>query len=476
MKHSIYIRNFLATALIVLISFTLLGGLSTAWSYRRALTERKNSMTSTMQETSRYVLTQHIYNQVELDDFDISMWLAMISGVSGYDLLITDIMGKVTASSDADFRYIGKIIPESINNDSIAGNIQMSLTTLGDIYHEQRQVSGTPLKIQVNGETYISGYLFVLGDLGSFREAWQQFMSVYILIALNVMALAFFISFITTKKQAEPLDEIAGAALRFARGDFSIRVDDYGRYDEIGQLAQAFNAMADSLESSEELRREFIANLSHELKTPMTVIAGFAEGILDGTIPYQNAARYLNVISSETRRLSRLVGSMLDISMLPTTEITSSGNKSFDIAEILRVTLISFETKIENKQLEVEAELPEEPVMTKGDEDSITQVVYNLIDNAVKFSGPKGLLRIELWKQGDRAYISVENSGEEIPPDEIPHIFDRFHKADKSRSAHPDGVGLGLYIVKTILDAHNEDVFVTSEDGMTKFVFTLRIV
>ena len=114
--------------------------------------------------------------------------------------------------------------------------------------------------------------------------------------------------------------------------------------------------------------------------------------------------------------------------------------------------------------------------MTRGDKDSITQVVYNVIDNAIKFSKPRGTIRLELWKQGGKAYVSVENSGETIPGGDIPHIFDRFHKADKSRSADREGVGLGLYIVKTILDKHNEDIFVTSNDGVTKFVFTLTIV
>ncbi|MCL2046194.1 MAG: HAMP domain-containing histidine kinase [Oscillospiraceae bacterium] len=475
MKHSIYIRNFLATALIVLISFSLLGGISTAWNYRRSLNDRRASMVSTIHETARYVATEHLFYGTKLDDLNLSMWLAIISNISGFDLLLTDLDGVVTACSDSDFRHLGKSVPESSLTSSIAGNVTMTLSTLGEIYSERRQVTGIPLSVSINNEIHIFGYLFVTSDLASFRLAWQQFTSVFVIIALNVMILAFVISFITTKKQAEPLDEMASAARRFAHGEFSARVDDYDRTDEIGQLAQAFNAMADSLESAEALRRGFIANLSHELKTPMTVISGFAEGLLDGTIPYENADRYLSIISSETRRLSRLVGSMLDISMLQSADVSTVLRYSFDISELVRIALLSFESKIEDKKLQVEAELPEEPVMTRGDKDAITQVVFNLIDNAVKFSDTAGKFKIELWKQGDRAYISFENSGETIPAEEIPHIFERFHKADKSRSADPDGVGLGLYIVKTILDNHNEDVYVTSNDGVTRFVFTLTI-
>ena len=476
MKHSIYFRNFLTTALIVLISFTILGGLSMAWSYRLSTSEKKATMASTLRETARYVITQHYYYGVELSDLNLSMWLAMISGVSGYDLLVTDTEGTVCACSDKDFRYLGETIPAQSLTEAASGSTDVNQSTLGPIYPERRQVVGAQLAMNTGGETYVYGYLFVSSGTEVFRQAWKQFAGVFSLIAVNVMALTFVLSFVTTKRQAEPLNEMASAARRFAHGEFSTRVEDAGRVDEIGQLTQAFNAMADSLESSEMLRREFIANLSHELKTPMTVVAGFAEGILDGTIPPENEEHYLSIISSETRRLSRLVKSMLDMSALQATDPAAIMERSFDVAEVTRLALLSLDGKIEDRRLDVDAELPEEPVITRGDEDAITQVVYNLIDNAIKFSEPGGVISLQLWKQGGQAYVSVENIGETIPTDDLPHIFERFHKADKSRSADRDGVGLGLYIVKTILDNHGEDIFVTSANGTTKFVFSLTIV
>ena len=475
MKQSIYVRNFLVTALIVLISFTLLGGLSTAWSYRRSMSEKREMMTSTLQETVKYVVTQHIYLDVDLGDLNLGMWLALTSGVSGFDLLITDTNGVVMSCSKMDFSLLGKKVPDNVLQSIADSGYVMVISSLDTIYPESRQVVGAPLAVQTSGELYVFGYLFVSSDMATFRQEWQNFAGVFILIAFNVMVFTFVITFIATKKQAEPLKEMAGAARRFARGDFSTRVEDAGREDEIGQLTQAFNAMADSLESSETLRREFVANLSHELKTPMTVIAGFAEGILDGTIPPETEARYLGVISLETRRLSRLVKSMLDMSKLQSADKNTILGKSFDISEVVRLALLSLNSKIEGKNLDVEAKLPEEPIMTLGDGDSITQVVYNLIDNAIKFSRSDGVISLELWKQGIKAYISIGNRGETISAEEMPQIFNRFHKVDKSRSADRDGVGLGLYIVKTILDNHNEDIFVTSTDGITKFVFTLTI-
>ena len=476
MKHSIYFRNFIAIALIVLISYTLLGGLSTAWSYRRSMSEKRAMMTSALIETARYVTTQHLYYNVDLNDLNLNMWLAMISSVSGFDLLVTDADGVVQACSNRDAKYYGKHVPEPVLQSAAAVGYAVRLTTIGPIYPERRQVVGTTLFRTIDGEKYIFGYLFVSTDLAAFRQEWQQFSSVFLLIALNVMALTFVISFVATKKQAEPLNEMAGAARRFARGDFAARVGDTERQDEIGELTRAFNAMADSLESSETLRRDFIANLSHELKTPMTVIAGFAEGLLDGTIPRENEARYLGIISSETRRLSRLVKSMLEVTTLQSANSGAALEGSFDISEVVKIALLSLDGKIESKRLEVEAKLPEGSIITRGNGDSIMQVVYNLIDNAIKFSHPGGAISLDLWKQGSRAYVSVENRGETIPDEELPHIFDRFHKTDKSRSIDREGVGLGLYIVKTILDNHNEDIFVTSIDGLTRFMFSLTIV
>ena len=473
MKSSIYFRNFVATALIVLTGFLLLGGLSTAWSYRVSLAEKREAMSSTLRETRRYATAQSHYYGFDLSDLTLNMWLSMISGVSGFELMLADADGVIASCSN--FEHLGKTIPEEALSVAVKREYAVLRSTLGGIYPEVRHVAGAPLTVPINGRMHIFGYLFLSSDAAAFRESWEQFLSIFTPVALFVMALTFIITFLTTKKQAEPINEMAAAARRFARGDFNARVEDTGRLDEIGQLTQAFNAMADSIESAETLRREFVANISHELKTPMTVIAGFADGLLDGTIPLENEARYLGVISSETRRLSRLVAGMLDMSKLQSADTAEILKNSFDITEVARLALLSLGGKIDDKRLDIKAELPEEAVFTRGDKDAVTQVVYNLIDNAIKFSAQGGTVGLELWKQGGKAYVSVQNRGETIPPAELPYIFERFHKSDRSRSADRDGVGLGLYIVKTILDNHNEDIFVTSSDGVTKFVFSLTV-
>ena len=243
----------------------------------------------------------------------------------------------------------------------------------------------------------------------------------------------------------------------------------------MGELAEAFNAMAESLSKAEAKRSEFIANVSHELKTPMTTIAGFADGILDGTIPPEREKEYLKTISSETRRLSRLVRRMLDLSRLQSKENVTA-QEQFDVSEVMLRVLVSLETKINARHLDVDTVIPDAPVTVWGDPDAITQVCYNLLDNAIKFSAEGTTMRIGVTTKAGKACVSVRNTGETIPPEELALLFDRFHKTDRSRSVDRDGVGLGLYIVKTILGNHKENITVTSENGVTEFTFTLTLV
>ena len=318
----------------------------------------------------------------------------------------------------------------------------------------------------------------VAGSAGlSFRWHWLgkavQAAVSFLLAAGVVFLLAAAASSFTSLHLTQPLKDMAQAAQKFGQGEFDTRVSGCeGRCDEVGELAEAFNAMADSLSKSEQRRTEFVANVSHELKTPMTTIAGFADGILDGTIPPDQERHYLQIISSETRRLSRLVRSMLDLSRLQSDE--RAAQQQFDICETLVRALLTLESKVTAKNLEVDAQLPEdEPIPVWGDQDAITQVCYNLLDNAIKFSKEGGVLGLGVTVKGPKATVTISNQGETIPPEEQSLIFDRFHKTDHSRSADRDGVGLGLYIVKTILNSHKENIICTSQDGVTKFIFTL---
>ncbi len=470
-KESIFRKNFLNISSILLISFLVLALTFSSLTYQVVNNEKQETVTTNAYKVAE--LLSAISTEESMGGLPVRMAMMIVSESTGYQIIVCDSTGTVVSCSggENDPNFVGRQVSEKFLDEILRKGSYAGVTSLDMIYNESQYVVGMPVvSYQSN---YVQGYVFVSGTLSSIDGIWRQSASVFFISALTVMIIAFVVSSITTRRLVEPINQMAYAAHKFAKGDFSIRVTESDRLDEIGELAEAFNTMADSLEQSEMRRREFIANVSHELKTPMTTIAGFADGIIDGTIPPENQDEYLRIISSETRRLSRLVRNMLDMSRLQDSKTVEK--KPFDLSEVVCQAILSLEKKITDRGLDVDVVLPEEPVKAMGNTDSITQVVYNLIDNAAKFAKKSSVIRIELWKQNSKAFVSVENQGDTISKEELPLIFERFHKTDRSRSMDREGVGLGLYIVKTIMDSHNDDIFVTSEDGITKFTISLDL-
>ncbi len=291
---------------------------------------------------------------------------------------------------------------------------------------------------------------------------------IWVLIAALIAV--YFIS----ERVIAPLREISSAAKRFASGKFDVRVPVRGS-DEVAELATTFNHMAESLDNYDNMRNSFMSNVSHDLRSPMTSIAGFIDGILDGVIPPEQHKYYLQVVSDEIRRLSRLVNSLLDLSRIQAGERKFTF-APFDICEMSRQILISFEQKINAKRLDVEFECPEERINVVADADAIHQVFYNICDNAVKFALDGGKLRISIKRlRGKKLSVEIYNEGQGISPEDINYVFERFYKSDKSRGLNKNGAGLGLFISKTIMEAHDEQIWVESEHGKNCcFGFTLE--
>ena len=442
---SIYFKNFLSTAVMVLASFLIIGCALIFLGQNFIISSHRDDMKTNADTVSRMLSTADVS---QLSDWETRITLSGAALMSGNDFFITNIDGVIISCSDDPgkcthmYQRVGARYMYELEN---SGSLD-TVSDLGGLFPSQRYIYAMP--INEDGEL---GYIFVSSMRSTIIGAWEAFLWVFLAVALAVLSLALVMSLVISKKLSEPLDEMTSAARRFAHGDFSVRVREDKGTDELAALTSSFNNMADSLERSEELRNEFIANVSHELKTPMTTIAGFADGILDGTIPKEEEDKYLATIADETRR------------------------RDFDLNELIIRTLLNFDTRAEDKNLDVDLQLPEDHMTVTADPDSITQVIYNLLDNAIKFADPGSVITLALWKQGGKAYVSVKDRGDTIPPDDLPLIFDRFHKSDRSRSKDRDGVGLGLYLVKSILDSHNEDISVTSSDGVTEFVFTLTL-
>ena len=343
------------------------------------------------------------------------------------------------------------------------------------LYDEERYVISVP--IVSTGGSRLAGIVIVSTPTAATNAIMQRISNIFLSAALVVVLIAVMAVSLFARQQSRPLRDLSKAAYDFGHGDFNARVRLSGDYsEEMEELALSFNNMASLLQKSEYQRQEFVANVSHELKTPMTTIAGYIDGILDGTIPESRHRYYLQIVSDEAKRLSRLVCSMLDISRLQDQPIPEDKKMHFDLEEAMGQVLITFEQKIVGKNLDVDVDFPAHPVFTFAGRDYVTQVIYNLIDNAVKFCPEGGTLGLKIKEAGKKVYVSISNDGDTIPAEELPLVFDRFHKLDKSRSKNRDGWGLGLYIVKTIVCSHGENISVTSKNGKTEFTFTMPLV
>ena len=469
---TMYGRQFATMVGMVLLSFLMLGASFATLSYQYTIREKKD----TLERNAKYI-AQFTSDSVNTGGSEVwrtpafQKYLSSVAKVSDSHVMVATPEGVIVyaTSGSADlieFQY-AELSPATVA--SIVDGSRVGMDQLDGLYREPRYLVGLPI---TNDKGYLQGLVLVSASASNISGVWRDLSGILLVTALAVVLIAAIISSVTSMRQSQPIKEIAAAARQFGLGRLDVRVDVGSRRDEVGELAEAFNAMADSLAKSEQRRSEFIANVSHELKTPMTSIAGFADGILDGTIPPDQERHYLQIISSETRRLSRLVRSMLDLSRLQSDE--RAAQQQFDLCETLVRALVTLEGKVNAKRLEVDAQLPQdEPVPVWGDQDAITQVCYNLLDNAIKFSQEGGVLGLGVSVKGAKATVTISNQGETIPPGEQQLIFDRFHKTDHSRSADRDGVGLGLYIVKTILNSHKETISCVSEDGVTKFIFTM---
>ncbi len=470
---SIYLRNFMATAILVTVCFLIISLAFVGIGRQYLISEYQEKMDTCALEVSR--IAAAVSRSEKLSSWSLSMNLSALSNSTGNHIFVTDSDGLIVSCSDRSMRcdHLGRHVSGAFFDTLTQEGQNKAISSLDGIYGSGRYVAAREIRGQ---DKSLLGYVFVSSAVDNMLGAWRTFLGISAGVGLAVFALALLMSLFFSKRMARPLDDMAEASRKFARGDFSVRVkQEDDPTDEMGALIESFNKMADSLESAEARRSEFIANISHELRTPMTTIAGFADGILDGTIPREEEDKYLRSIRDETRRLSRLVREMLDLSQMRSRASDPARRTVFDLTELICQTMLSFEDRASKKHLDVDPQLPDDPIMVTADKDAITQVIYNLIDNAVKFARAGSCIVIKLYKENGKAYVSVRDEGETIPPEDLPFIFDRFHKSDRSRSLDKDGVGLGLYLVKSIINSHDEDIAVKSENGVTEFVFTLSL-
>ena len=324
------------------------------------------------------------------------------------------------------------------------------------------------------GEGDKTSVLLIHSDISRWNDSFRQLALWTLAICVVAAFVILFSSYYTAKRIINPFVDMNHIVQCYSKGDFSQRIPVQGK-DEASQLGRSFNEMADQLKNLEVTRQSFVANVSHELRSPLTSMKGFLEAMMDGTIPPEEHDHYIDIVLSETRRMTAMVNDLLDLARIESGIITVN-YEVFDINELIRRTLITFEARISEKQMELDVRFANEQSFVYADSNQISQVLRNLIDNAIKYSPEGRTLLVSTYALRKEVYVTIRDTGVGIPAEDVPHIFDRFYKVEKAHTPSPQvGSGLGLAIVKKIIEAHGQSITVKSARGKgTQFTFTLE--
>lgn len=483
---SVFAKYMLAFVVIILISFSVLS-LIVANQVIDYSTQMKNDELSRI-ATSSAALIEPFYADSEQDTFfefayaniyDIDDMFGYINSDDELNIFLVDasedMRGKIlwcaTQLDSEKNMYIDatKVLSEDIVSTALNSDFGSEETRLDGVLSHYCYVEALPIR----AENKTDGIIFVTTVSSNVYDFVASTVKTIVMSCMWVMCGAIIASYFISERIVRPIRKVSHAARDFANGKLDVRVPVTGD-DEVAELAMAFNNMASSLERNEETRRTFLANVSHDMRTPMTTIGGFIDAILDGTVPPEQYEHYLTIVSSEIKRLSRLVSTLLDISKIQAGERKFT-MEPFDICELSRQIIISLEQRLNDKKLDVEFECDEDRMIAVADRDAIHQVLYNICDNGVKFAHEGGKYRFTIKDSDKKILVSVYNEGDGIPKEDLPYVFDRFYKSDKSRGLDKTGVGLGMYISRTIIEAHGENITVRSKQGeFCEFTITLK--
>lgn len=404
------------------------------------------------------------------EDMSFTATRTLLNGVNIYleaDLWLTDTDGNVLLSVSSSGTGM---VPKQIQDfDPAEAGGEQYFT--GD-YHGYYSDEVLTMIVPVTEGFSTKGYLLVHKPLSYFEEQQHSIMvCVYItLIVIYVLSFMIFLGihlFIYL-----PLRKITEAAKQYASGnlDYEIPVNSQ---DEIGYLSASLNYMSTHLKDMEDYQKKFVANVSHDFRSPLTSIKGYIEAIADGTIPVELQGKYLNIILFETERLTDLTRDLLTLNEFDTKDLLLN-KESFDLHEMMKQVAASFEGTCTSRKISIELLFASRVLYVHADRSKIQQVLYNLLDNAIKFSNPQSTVTIETTERGEKIFTSVRDYGIGIPKEDLSKIWERFYKSDLSRGKDKKGTGLGLAIVREIIQAHNENINVISTEGVgTEFIFSL---
>lgn len=465
MKRTLYLKLLLGY-----VAFGILGFITIAtFTSHQTMDYIENEASENLYRESNLIASNYAadyYRQtMTLDDLK-----SQISAIAAYldsDIWIVDTKGTILIDS-ANANPSGTLIK---NFDITSFGTRYYLVgNFYDIYSEDVLTVFSPITINYK----VKGYVMIHQPLEQLTSFNNGFLNISYMTLAIIFLCAFVVLGLFTYTVYIPIRKITKAAKEYATGDFTQQINIHTN-DEIGYLAASLNFMATELSTLEEDQRKFIANVSHDFRSPLTSIKGYIEAIMDGTIPYEMQDKYLNIILFETERLNKLTQSMLELNKYGK-KGTMLDISRFDINNTIKMVVQSFEGTCKQKKISFELILTGQTLFVSADMSKIQQVLYNLIDNAIKFSHTDSTITIETTEKNDKVFVSVKDTGIGIPKDSLKKIWERFYKTDLSRGKDKKGTGLGLAIVKEIISAHNENINVISTEGVgTEFIFTLPL-
>ncbi len=463
--HKLYYKFILAyvcfAALCVIVVLTITSPITYTFLIRQKAAEMYRSANEISNTYAGFFYDEAISAE------DVKKQLKVAGDYSSQMIWIMNTDGEVIYSTVKDSEGSSTFTIEGFANEGTSRSFYRE----GDFYGHFSEEMLTVLAPITYNYT-LNGYVVVHYPTVKIREQRNDLNLIILATIAVVFVLSTFILIVFTDIVYIPLKKITKATEAYAEGDFTYPID-IDKNDEIGYLAASLTYMADKLSHFEDDQKKFIANVSHDFRSPLTSMKGYLEAMVDGTIPVEQHSKYLNIVKNETERLTKLTNNLLTLNNLNITGMNLDIT-DFDINRTIKDTVATFEGTCKKKHISFNLVLTGERLYVCADKGKIEQVLYNLIDNAIKFSKPDSSIKLETSEKNETIFVSVKDSGIGIPKDNLKQIFDRFYKTDLSRGRDKKGTGLGLSIVKEILNAHHENINVISTvDVGTEFIFTL---
>lgn len=468
MKKTLYLKFLLAYLIFGVFGFIIVTVFVPSMTEQTLFKDKANSLYSEATLIANTYASGLYSSNATLET--VKLQLDALSVYMNSEIRVINPSGRIVLDSNLPLNIEEAVYVEGFDPTIISGSYYVIGNFFGTFDHDVLTVIAP-----IINDYIIKGYVTIHTSINDINSTTNSILNIcYITLAI-LFLLSFIILIFFTRLVYNPLRKITFGAEQYAQGNYHYEIS-LDSNDEMGYLAASLNYMAGTIAGQEDDQKKFVANVSHDFRSPLTSIRGFLEAMLDGTIPLEMHDKYINTVLNETDRLTKLTNSLLTLNNLNTSGMMLDLS-NFDINKVIRDTAASFEGSCRSKDIVISLSLTGEEMIVRADAERIKQVLYNLIDNAIKFSHHDSVIKVETTLRKNKLYISVKDTGIGIPKDDIKLIWNRFYKSDSSRGKDKRGTGLGLSIVKEIINAHNENINVISTEGEgTEFIFSLAIV